>query len=502
MKLKQTRVAMLALLAVVACAKDETTIENQEAQIPISEKSLVEASVIRHKISGLAQKGKKVSWSMMTNQELWSAIQDGEQLCTIGFGDHASDFDRSKSRSASQLQAKILQLIANSEQKGIDKILLKADVFLNQVDVRIEKQETIIALRRLGYVRYVEPADFRLENNMDASKDSSSSSGCGLESEVISTSDYTTITPNAKAPWAFYKHNIPAAWNYSTGQGVTLGIVDTGLSTVNSLFNGSFNNGLSSGRVVQKYGVYVDSIWPWTTGYDGANDKCGHGTSMVSVAAAPRNDKGQPVGVAYNCNLISYRAAYNVVLDGYHELEGVKTAYTNLANNANVRVISMSMGNIISSGKIEDAIKYAYSKGKLMFCAAGTSTSFTSFAGVIFPAWMPEVVAVTGIKDASTYQACDVCHTGSKVEFTIMMQRVSSGNKIPVNSYYEGQGDYVGGSSVATATTSGIATLVWAKNPSWTRGQVLQKLRQSAQFYTNRHPEFGYGMPDALKAMQ
>ena len=502
MKLKQSRLAMLAWLVVMACAKDENPMNQQEVQIPNSEKALVESSVIRHKITGLAQQGKKVNWKMMTNQELWSAIQDGGQWCTIGFGDNASDIDRTKSRSASQLQAKILQLIATYEQKTIDEILLKADAFLNHVDVSIEKQETIIALRRLGYVRYVEPADFRLESNMDASKDSSSSSGCGLESEVVSTEDFTTITPNAKAPWAFYKHNIPAAWSYSTGQGVTLGIVDTGLSTVNSLFNGSFNNGLSSGRVVQKYGVYVDSIWPWSSGYDGANDKCGHGTSMASVAAAPRNDKGQPVGVAYNCNLVTYRAASNVVLDGYHELEGVKTAYINLANNANVRVISMSMGNIISSGKIEDAIKYAYSKGKLMFCAAGTSTSFTTFAGVIFPAWMPEVVAVTGIKDASTYQACDVCHTGSKVEFTIMMQRVTSGNKIPVNSYYDGQGDYSGGSSVATATTSGIATLVWAKNPSWTRDQVLQKLRQSAQFYTNRHPEFGYGMPDALKAMQ
>ena len=92
-----------------------------------------------------------------------------------------------------------------------------------------------------------------------------------------------------------------------------------------------------------------------------------------------------------------------------------KTAFTNLANNASVKVISMSMGNIVSVGKIEDGIKYAYSKGKLIFCAAGTSTSFTTFAGVIFPAWMPEAVAVTGIKDTSTYQACDVCHTGSKV---------------------------------------------------------------------------------------
>ena len=83
-----------------------------------------------------------------------------------------------------------------------------------------------------------------------------------------------------------------------------------------------------------------------------------------------------------------------------------------------------------------------------------------------------------------------------------MMQRGDTGNKIPVNSYYDGQGDYVGGSSVATATTAGIATLIWSKNPTWTRDQVLNKLRQSSHLYNNRHPEFGYGMPDALKAMQ
>jgi subtilisin family serine protease len=222
---------------------------------------------------------------------------------------------------------------------------------------------------------------------------------------------------------------------------------------------------------------------------------------MSSVATAPRNDKGQPVGVAYNSNLIAYRAAANVVLEGYHEQNGVKNAFTGLANNSSVKIISMSMGHIFSVGKIEDGIKYAYSKGKLIFCAGGTSTSFTTFVGVIFPAWMSETVAVTGIKEASTYQKCDVCHTGSKIDFTIMMQR-ASGNSIPVNSYHDAQGDYVGGSSVATATTAGIAALVWAKNPGWNRDQVLNKMRQSSHLYPNKHPEFGYGMPNALLAVQ
>jgi subtilisin family serine protease len=259
---------------------------------------------------------------------------------------------------------------------------------------------------------------------------------------------------------------------------------------------------LSTGRTVYKYGVYVDSIWPWSTGTDGPNDQCGHGTSMASVAAAPRNANGMPVGVAYNANLITYRAASNVVLDGYHEQNGVKNAFVALGNNTAVKIISMSMGHIFSVGKIEDGVKYAYSKGKLIFCAGGTSTSFTNFVGVIFPASMAEAVAVTGVVENTSNVKCDVCHSGGKIDFTVQMQRAASGNTVPVNSYYNSQTDYVGGSSVATATTAGIAALVWAKNPTWTRDQVLTKMKQSSTYYPVKNTEYGYGNINALLAVQ
>ncbi|MFK7049987.1 Subtilisin BL [Flavobacterium columnare] len=503
MKKKIIKICFLSLIVFNSCINDDSLSKEEQIIIAENQKEPLSNKEISNKLLFRVKTGEKFNWNMATAYEVWSAIQNGNKVCTIGFGNNKNEFDRKKTANQEQIQSQLLNIIAKYEEKEIEKILLNKDPYLNLIDVYIEKQETIIALKRLGYVRYIEPGDFKLETTPDPrSKDSSSSSGCGLESELISSTDYTTITPNAKVPWAFYNHNIPSAWQYSTGKGITLAIVDTGASTVNSLLNENFNNGNSTGRTIQKYGVYVNSIWPWSTGYDGVNDQCGHGTSMSSVAASPRNDKGQPVGVAYNCNLVTYRAASNVVLDGYQELEGVKKAFTDLGNNPSVRVISMSMGNIISSSKIEDGIRYAYSKGKLIFCAAGTSTDFTSSYGVIFPAWMAETVAVTGLKESSSYQACDVCHSGSKVEFAIMMQRNNTGNKIPVNSYYDGQGDYVGGSSVATATTAGIATLIWAKNPTWTRDQVLNKLRQSSAFYGNKHPEFGYGMPDALKAVQ
>jgi subtilisin family serine protease len=115
---------------------------------------------------------------------------------------------------------------------------------------------------------------------------------------------------------------------------------------------------------------------------------------------------------------------------------------------------------------------------------------------------MPETIAVTGVKEGATYQKCDDCHTGSKVDFTVVMQRAATGNTVPVDSYYDNQSDYVGGSSVATATTAGIAALVWSKNPTWTRTQVLTKMRQSASFYPTKNAEFGYGNINAFLAVQ
>ena len=498
---------LLSFVVLTSCSKDETvqtsdfTTEEAIIREPLTPQQ------INQKIDAALETKGSFDWREASNNLLWSAVHRGDNVVSLGYGSSQNDFDSSKSPQHEKIATDLLQLIATLEQKSSSEILLVQDAYLNTMDVRIEKQETIIALRKNKTVRYVEPANYKYFMYASAEErhndiNSSGGSGCGLESSTLNAADYTTVTPNAKAAWTLYKHNVPAAWTYSTGQGVTIGIVDTGVSPNQTLLGSNFNDGLSSGRNIQKFGTYVDSIWPWVTTTDGPNDQCGHGTSMTSAAAAPRNDNGLPVGVAYNSNVIVYRAASNVVLDGAKEQNGVKNAFTALANNANVKIISMSMGHIFSVGKISDAIKYAYNKGKLIFCAAGTSTSFTTFVGVIFPATMAETVAVTGIKEGTSFVKCDDCHSGGKVEFTVVMQRSGSGNTVPVVSYYDNQTDYVGGSSVATATTAGIAALVWSKYPSWTRAQILTKLRQSGNFYPNKSSEFGYGNINALTAVQ
>lgn len=491
---------LLMLFSVfTACNRDD--LQSSADSIEVVQKDPLTAREINEKINETIKTKGRFSWNASSDHFVWSAIFQGNKVASIGFG---SSFDRSLSPDSDAVEQEILDLIKKYEGKT-DRVLLSSDPYLNQIDVAIEKQETVIALRNMKNIRYLEPADYRYFENEKkfggAAKSGSSSSGCGLESTALNAADYTTVTPNAKAPWSFSKHNIISAWSYSSGAGVTIGVIDSGISPEQTLLGSSFNNGLSSGRTITKNGVYVDSAWPWSSGYDGPNDQCGHGTSMASAAAAPRNSLGQPVGVAYNASLVTYRAASNVVLDGYHEQNGVKTAFTELGNNTKVKIISMSMGHIFSVGKIEDGVKYAYSKGKLIFCAGGTSTSFTNFAGVIFPAWMSEAQAITGVKENTSNQKCDVCHSGSEIDFTYQMER-ASGNSIPVLSYYNGQTDYVGGSSVATASTAGIAALVWSKNPSWTRDQVLNKMRQASTYYPNPNSDYGYGNINVLQAVQ
>lgn len=137
----------------------------------------------------------------------------------------------------------------------------------------------------------------------------------------------------------------------------------------------------------------------------------------------------------------------------------------------------------------------------MIIAAGGTSTDYTTWFGVIFPANMNETVAVTGIKD-NGFNACDVCHKGSEIDFTVIMERANDPNRHSVClGYYTNTMNYIGGSSVATATTAGIAALIWARHPNWTRDQILNKMKQSATFYPYKNASYGYGNIDAYKAV-
>lgn len=502
MKLFNRLPMFLLVLVIVSCSQEENYETDNSTREINQNKSLLSIEEINAKIDEVVAKGDLFDWTKHADaQLLWSAVVHGDNILSVGYGNKGEFYSETKSQRLIAQKENLLQTVMSLEGQKRSKETLIEHEIINVFDVKVEKIESIEALLKSPGVRYLEPNGYGHYNVSNTR----SSSGCDKNGESINPAHYTTISPNnAQVAWNFAEHNIQQAWNYSTGSGVTVGLIDTGVSQSQSLLNSSgFNDGFSSGRYVQKYGTFIDSWWWWSNNYDGPHDKCGHGTAMASTIAAPRNDNGKPVGVAYNCNLVAYRATEDVVLNDYHERKGVSDALVQLGNRNDVKIISMSIGYVWSIGNVKDAVKYAYSKGKLIFAAGGTSTSFTNGFGVIFPATMGETVAVTGVDDGSNYTRCNTCHSGNKIDFTIIMEGENNTDKAPpVNGFYNGQSRYTGGSSVATATTAGIAALVWSRYPSWSRTQVLNRLKQSSDLYPNKSSNYGYGNIDALQAVQ
>jgi hypothetical protein len=372
--------------------------------------------------------------------------------------------------------------------------------YLPTLDAKIFNQQIIDALREMPEVRYIEPmgyAMYDLENRSD--------SGCGYSPNFnIPSADYTTVAPNAKIPWNFShpSMNVPGAWSVSTGNNIKVAMIDTGTSPNQSKLGSQFNSGYSSGRGLERIGTHVSGWWWWASN-DGPDDQCGHGTQMAGLIAAPRSTTGSTVGVAYNCDLKAFRSTTDVIINGSSEKEGVRDALYISGADHQVKIISMSIGDVFYSSTVADGIFYAYNNGKMIIAAAGTSLSWTSWYGVIFPATMSQTIAVTGIRDGSSMQRCHTCHDGSAVDFVAVMQRASNTDRTSLTLAMSGSTPaYVGGSSAATATTAGIAALVWATNPNQSRSQVLQRMKNAASIYPNRDNNFGWGTINAAQAVQ
>lgn len=495
-----------ALLLLYSCKKNVST-DQPSGQQPLQ-------AMARTQIDGFIREQLNQSgvflWQKASDEMIWSALQQSDHIMSVGFkpeyeGDIAGKVHELDISSGDWKAAKdqVLNLILNSEKKTQPGLTLEKMTAFNEnvlpvVDVFVYNLETVKLLRASKLVRYAEPMGYEPQGAQAQVPDrSASSSGCGgnnAEAGLVNGSDYTVVAPNALASWNYVYHGVAGAWNKSTGAGTKVFIIDTGASFSQSLLGSSFNNGSSSGRTVEKISTLPSwGLFGLYGSLESANDACGHGTSMAGACAAPRNNLGATVGIAYNCNLVVARASSDVFIDESRESKGVADAYVNAGNRADVRVISMSMGRITSSGQITDAVNFAYNRGKLLFCAAGTSLDWTAgWAGVIFPAWLSNVNAVTGTKDNLTSR-CDACHVGSEVDFVVVMEKASNGRK-PLSVAQSGNPpSTVGGSSVATASTAGMAALVWSRFPTLTRDQILNKLIVNSSNYPGRSSSFGWG---------
>lgn len=500
----------VGLLLVLSSCSDEltpTTTTDVSVEKEILTKAEINAQVERH----LQETNTVFNWNEADPFTVYSAISHNNKEAAIGYqpagfadlSDRIHEIDVTKGAWLATRNAIVERLISETERltgKAMtEEELLAApeDGVLPILEVKITHPELVKIFRELPEVRYFEPSGYEA-----AEVQLRSDAGCGISPNYnIPSADYTYTSPGGRYPWNYNYMNIPRAWSVSQGDNVGVCIIDTGVSSGQSRLNGTFSSGYSTGRYVNKYGTYVSSWWPWASP-DGPNDRCGHGTQMAGLATAPRVAGGSTIGVAHKANLVSVRGTGDVVVNGSSEKRGVKNALVLAGNRSDVKIISMSIGDVFYSGTVNDGINYAYNRGKLIFAAAGTSLSWTSWWGVIFPANLSRTVAVTGIRDGSPMQRCNTCHDGSQVDFVAVMQRRNDTNRTSLTLAMSGNTPtYVGGSSAATATTAGIAALVWATNTGQSRTQVLNRMKAAASIYPGRSGNFGWGIVDAYRAV-
>ena len=508
--IKHLAIAALAIMLFFGCAKDQLSKENlSNSQDPIDRTEMDEFLENSIKENGVFH------WSSVDANFVWSAGMHADSLFGIGYQLPSTENLQKtihevniESQEWLKVRNDLLQMVLDGEKttgtatKVEDLLPHGYPKILPTMVLRITNKNTIEKLLLMKKVRYVEPMSYAIPSMLQATA-TRSNSGCnGSPSYNLNTNDYSTISPNVKRSWHLGTSDVQGAWGITSGNGVGVCVIDTGASDDQENLGSAFNSGQSSGRTVERLSTHYSGRWWWRS-LDPPHDQCGHGTSMAGYATAPRGNDGNAVGVAYNSDLLSIRAVEDVIINTGNEKDGVKDALVIAGNNSNIKVISMSIGTPFWSGTVADGIYYAHNQGKMIVAAAGTSLSWTSWWGVIFPANMSQTVAVTGVKDGNgSMTKCNTCHSGSAVDFVMVMQRASNNDRTGLSLALDtNQPKYVGGSSAATASVAGIAALVWSNHPNKSRSDIFNAMKWNSSFYPNESNNFGWGIIDANDAV-
>ena len=371
-----------------------------------------------------------------------------------------------------------VQLIG-AENPGFQ--ILEVSTSLPALTARISDLSTLRRIRSRPFVDYVEPNLVYPRPAADGSAGmaASSKSGCNYGKAIDPPAQ--TFAGDEMVE-AFVVMGIERAWERSNGSGAIVGFTDTGVAESQPELNANFASGHSSGR------------WSYYRTVIGGTeyDQCGHGTRMAGIGATPMNGLNT-VGAAWGSNLVSIRHA-DMVYDvkSADAADGIIEASTRPIDPG-PRVIGMAWHSTNWLNQVSDAIRAAHDNDDVLFLAAsGTSMEWLGLNGVIFPASMKEVIAVSGV-DPDTSANGDV-HYGPEVELAATIPQASPGQNT-------GEIRTLGGSSAATAVVTGVAGLVRAEFPNETNEQIRRRLQETAHYYPQRDTIFGYGVIDATAAV-
>jgi subtilisin family serine protease len=299
----------------------------------------------------------------------------------------------------------------------------------------------------------------------------------------------------AQELWVLNAINAPAAWQTSTGHGVTVGLIDSGVNGNVSDLAGSVDQGAN----------FTGVNTPPSNPHWGV-----HGTWMASLIAGHGHPAGGPngiIGVAPQAHILSIRAVTDQGDPGgrHYEHESEEHVQNQLAAAidyaaaSHVQVISMSLGYQGASLPVRVAISRALAKGIVVVASSGNSggarSSHGGSAPYSFPADYPGVLGVGAVGRGGT-----PAHFSSD---NLSVQVAAPGVKVPAQGR-DGQYWLVSGTSPACALTAGVAALIKSRYPAMPPALVAQAITASAWHRPRGgyNTEVGFGIVNAVAALR
>ncbi|MGN6788989.1 MAG: autotransporter domain-containing protein [Rhodanobacteraceae bacterium] len=308
-----------------------------------------------------------------------------------------------------------------------------------------------------------------------------------------------------------YNHLIPtgaltAQGEGFTGQGVKVGILDSGVDPTTPPMNGR----------VAWFKSYLSG------GSQSPNDTSGHGSVIADIlggaaagALPSDNNITFPGGVAPGASLYFEQVCATV------NLATCSTSSTNFSDFAaqNVKIINVSFGsgnaqtppaNIAASQALYQP---AIDAGILLVWAAGSSGASQPWSEAGLPYWIPSfqpnwIAAVDMAIDsngqpAGLYKGSDAPSNSCGVAMQWCISASGNVQFPPVGNFTGGAAN---GTSASAAVVSGVAAQVWQAFPWMTAANVSDTILTTATPYddgshTTPNPTYGWGMINAAKAV-
>ena len=288
---------------------------------------------------------------------------------------------------------------------------------------------------------------------------------------------HASAVPNdpalAEGDQEYLKRNrLLAGWDLAKGASAkTIAILDTGIDT---------DHPDLAARIKPGYNALTNGTK--------VPDDNGHGTFVAGVAAAITNNNRGVAGVAWTAGIMPIKVLNAEGLGTDADIaEGIRWAADHGAS-----VINLSLGGPGNSVALADAVSYALGKNVVIVAAAGNE----GWDVPSYPAAYSGVLAVTATDLDSNFAFFS--NYGPWVDVAAPGMNIVSTWLGASELYAIGSG-----TSFAAPIVSGIAHLVRSQNPSFTRTQVYDRIRNTTRDHGpwGFDPFYGTGRVDAYAAL-